>query len=452
MYTTPIAHQLIGRRPRDLGDGLILRSARQGDGSELADFNAAMHADADMAASTLADWTRDLFESPHPTFRAERDVTVVEDSATGRIVSALFLIPQFWSYAGVPMAVGQPELIATHPAYRRRGLVRSQFGVVHEWSRAAGHLWQFISGIPWYYRQFGYAYAIDLPSRPVHWLGENAPAASTEYSLRAATPTDVAFLAEIEAQATSGTALGPTRGPEGFALELARRPGALTACKVLVVESHVSGAQPVGYVAHHGRLRDGLVSVRAFELRRGQHWLGPTAAVVFHLHVWVRSHPDGPGRGIRFALPDGHPAIRSAATRLGSGPPGTYALYVRVPDVIAVLRAVASVLESRLAASPADGWTGDLRIDLYNAGIHLHFEEGRLELIEPWVAPDGDGVNEPGADASLRLDEFVPLLVGNRSVHDLERATADFLVHTDTGALLLDVLFPAMPTSTWEFC
>jgi hypothetical protein len=28
----------------------------------------------------------------------------------------------------------------------------------------------------------------------------------------------------------------------------------------------------------------------------------------------------------------------------------------------------------------------------------------------------------------------------------------DCLLMTDTGALLLDVLFPPMPMSTWEYC
>ena len=143
----------------------------------------------------------------HPTFEPERDVTVVEDTTTGRIVSALFLIPQVWSYAGMPMPVGQPELIATHPDYRRRGLVRAQFDVIHEWSRAADHVWQFISGIPWYYRQFGYSYAIDLPARPVLGLAEPpavssvAPAAPSpprppsEYRLRTAVENEIIPLA-----------------------------------------------------------------------------------------------------------------------------------------------------------------------------------------------------------------------------------------------------------------
>ncbi len=432
--------------PRDLGDGLTLRTARAEDGAELAAFNGAMHGDANLPPALLAAWTLDLFETPHPTFCAERDVTVVEDTRSGRIVSALFLIPQAWRYSDVTLEAGQPELIATHPDYRRRGLIRAQFDVIHEWCRARGQLIQFIAGIPWYYRQFGYAYALDMPSRPVMWLGQPPPPPA-EITLRSATAADVGFLAELESGATSGTMLGPLRGKDGFGLELARRRDGLLACEVLVIES---SAGALGYVAHERRLVGGLVSVRNFELRPGTTWLGPTAAVLSHLHRWVRDHPDGPGRGVRVALPGGHPAIRSAATRLGSAPPGTYGLYVRVPDLVAFLRAITPVLEARVASSPAVAWTGDLRIDLYQEGLRLRFEDGRLSAIEPWRRPGDDG--DRGADASMPRNEFLHLLLGNRTIHELEPATADCIVDTDTGALLLEVLFPPMPMTTWEFC
>ena len=435
---------------RELGDGLILRSARAEDGVELAEFNATMHGDDSTPGSLLADWTRDLFETPHPTFQVERDVTVVEDTASGRIVSAMFLIPQVWSYAGLPIATGQPELIATHPDYRRRGLVRAQFDEIHQWAEARGQLWQFISGIPWYYRQFGYAYAADLPPRPIMWLGRAAPSPSTEFTLRAATPADVELLGELEADATSGTLLAPLRGADGFRLELSRHPGALLAGEILVIEPTTDAARPVGYVAHDRRLVNGLMSVRAFELRRGTEWLGPTAAVVAHLDERVRSHPDGPGRGARFALPEQHAARRCAATRLGWGAPGSYGLYVRVPDVLAFLRAVAPVLEARLAASPAVAWTGTLSIDLYQDGFQLRFEQGRVAAVEPWHRPADD--REPSVDASIRRDELLQLLLGSRSIRELEETTADCLLTTDAGALLLDVLFPPMPMSAWEYC
>jgi hypothetical protein len=436
----------MGSVRRDLGDGLTLRSARPEDAAELAEFNGAMHGDEHSPPVVLAEWTRDLFETPHPTFRADRDVTVVEDTAAGRIVSALFLIPQVWSYAGVPLEAGQPELIATLPDYRRRGLVRAQFDVIHEWCRTRGQVWQFIAGIPWYYRQFGYTYALDLPSRPVVWLG-GPPAANTELTLRPATPADVGFLAELESAAASGTMLGPLRGTGGFTLELARRPDSAVASEIMVIES---GPTALGYVAYDRRLVRGLASVRALELRPGTNWLGPVAAVVTHLHHWVRNHPAGPGRGIRFALPDAHAARRCAVTRLGAPPPGAYGVYVRVPDLVAYLRAIAPVLEGRLASSPAVAWTGDLRIDLYREGVRLRFDEGRLSAIEPW-RPQGDG-GEPGADVTIPRDDLLHLLLGNRTIQDVEHMTADCLVETDTGALLLDVLFPPMPMATWEFC
>ena len=53
-------------------------------------------------------------------------------------------------------------MVATDPDYRRRGLIRTQFEVLHAMSESMGHVVQGITGIPWYYRQFGYEFALDL--------------------------------------------------------------------------------------------------------------------------------------------------------------------------------------------------------------------------------------------------------------------------------------------------
>ena len=71
------------------------------------------------------------------------------------------MIAQTWSYAGIEFGVGQPELMGTHPDYRRRGLVRAQFKTIHR-SSERGESLQVIAGIPWYYRQFGYEIALTL--------------------------------------------------------------------------------------------------------------------------------------------------------------------------------------------------------------------------------------------------------------------------------------------------
>ena len=142
---------------RDLGDGLILRRSSPADADALADFCGRIHSDEgfDHPDLRIAAWTRDLLTKPHPTFQPD-DFSVVAEAATGRIVSTLNLISQTWTYEGIPFGVGRPELVGTLPEYRNRGLVRLQMDEVHRWSAARGQMVQAITGIPYYYRLFGY--------------------------------------------------------------------------------------------------------------------------------------------------------------------------------------------------------------------------------------------------------------------------------------------------------
>ncbi|MGW8249740.1 MAG: GNAT family N-acetyltransferase, partial [Anaerolineales bacterium] len=148
---------------RDLGQGLLLRRSTAVDAEALVEFNASLHSDdgPEQPDERVAAWTRDLLTRPHPSFGVG-DFTIVEDSSTGKIVSSLNIIPQTWSYDGIEFKVGRPELVGTRPEYRNRGLVRAQFETVHRWSAERGELLQAITGIPYYYRLFGYEMALNL--------------------------------------------------------------------------------------------------------------------------------------------------------------------------------------------------------------------------------------------------------------------------------------------------
>ena len=148
---------------RDLGDGLVMRRSIAADAQAIAEFNSWVQGDPDAPHPIEGEtyWALDLLRGNHPTFR-EDDFTIVEDTTTGKIVSVTNLIDQIWSYSGIRFGVGRPESVGTLPEYRNRGLVRAQFDVLHRWSAERGHLVQGITGIPYYYRQFGYEMALDL--------------------------------------------------------------------------------------------------------------------------------------------------------------------------------------------------------------------------------------------------------------------------------------------------
>ena len=124
---------------------------------------------------------------------------VVEDQRRGKIVSSLNLISQTWTYGGMPFGVGRVELVGTDPSYRRRGLVRAQFEIVHRWSQERGELAQMITGIPYYYRQFGYEMALDLGGGRVGYapqIPELAAGGTEPYRVRPAVEADLPFIAK----------------------------------------------------------------------------------------------------------------------------------------------------------------------------------------------------------------------------------------------------------------
>ena len=431
----------------DLGDGLVSYAARPDDVEQLVALNGEMHAEPGTTGPDewIIEWTRDLFDLAHPTFRLD-DTTVVEDTATGQIVSTVFTIPQWWSYAGTPLLVGRPELVATVPAYRRRGLIRAQFDAIHRRGDSAGEMLQFITGIPWYYRQFGYDYALDLPPNPTIRAGGAAIVSDPRWSVRPATSDDVAFLAKVDsATAARSSFFRCVRDEATWHLELARRPGALLGCGVFVIEQLEvpdNTPEPIGYAVHQTHPWGSQLPLRAFELLPGQSWLGPTAAVIAHAQQAAR---DRSLAGVTLAWPDEHPALRCAYTCLAPPSGMNYGLYVRVPDLPAFLHAIVPVLDRRLAASPATNYSGDLRIDFYIEGLTMSFKDGRLASVVPWRPDDSDD----HGDAGMPRDAFVHMLLGNRTVTELEGTVADCSVNTDVGGLLLDVLFPRMPLDRW---
>jgi hypothetical protein len=184
------------------------------------------------------------------------------------------------------------------------------------------------------------------------------------------------------------------------------------------------------------------VSVRAVELLPGRSWLGPAAAMLTYLREWVGREPGG--RGVQFALPDGHPMLRAASTRLGRAPGGPYGLYVRVPDIVAFLRAVGSVLDARIASSAVEGFSGEVNVDFYTEALRLTFTIGRLTSVERAATSMHD------SDVSLPRDAFVELVLGNRSPVELERTVADCHINTDLGGALVDALFPRLKLYPWE--
>lgn len=433
---------------RDLGDGLVLRSATPDDTDALVhlQIHAFAHPDTGELDTPVGGWTRDLMSGKHPTFKPQ-DFLVVQDTKTGELVSCSCLISQTWTLEDIPFGVGRVEIVCTNAAYRKRGLVREQFRVLHEWSAQRGEMIQAITGIPFYYRQFGYEFAIEImaPRRTFvpQQIPELKPDSSEKFRLRRAERTDFPFVAEMYERGKRHSLMACNRSLAMFEYEH-------------FVESQENGfagwwdvietleGVPVGILNHRRFVYQGRQSIWYYELAPSFEWQEVTPFVLRELAHQAESYKNidkKPLAYIGLFLEANHPLFQIMSDQTAPLYDG-YAWYVRVPELPAFLKHIAPVLEKRLAASTFESYSGTLRLNLFSNGIEFQFENGMLKDALPWRATAGDYGQSGFGNAVFPALTFLKVLFGYRSRAEIQTMFPDCVMDSDKTAALIDVLFP----------
>ena len=400
---------------RPLGDGLVLRTLR----SEAdVDGFAALHG----IISAAEQITCAYLPRHHPATTFD-DYLVVEDTCAGQIVSTTCLLPWRWRYEQLQLNVAMLEMVVTHPDYRQRGLVRAQIERFHQVVAERGYDLSVIEGIPYYYRQYGYAYAVDhYPghSLPAWRAAEAPPASPGIHTVRQATPDDAATLAALYAQAMAPLDLITQRDATywRFLLEWARYPAWL-------VER---GGQAVGYLV----VQPGSRGPRVLESGIRDH--AAALAALHHLRAQAAAE-------IQIVAPPTD-ALLQLAQSLGSAPLSGDQWLIRLRDPASFLTAIGPALERRLAASIYAGLTADLILNLFRRAYRLGFCDGKLAEAQDIGFVDAS-LGADGGDLCIPPDAFVRLALGYRSLSELRDAWPDIVVKP-ARRHLWEALFPPM--------
>jgi predicted N-acetyltransferase YhbS len=343
--------------------------------------------------------------------------TVAEEN--GRVVSSLCLIPETMVMEGVTIATGQPEFVATLPDFEGRGLVREQMDLVHQWSASAGDLTQIIGGIAYFYRQFGYEYAI--PSFRARMIAPDVQLAMPDgWSVRQAEAGDVAAIMALEAATQAGATLVCSRNEYWWRRHV--EDGVGTPYQMAVRDGVVHGSAAVA---------PGFPGVGDAQIRV----MNPAADE--EDAVWsLLAHAAASGKSVAIEERRG---MASMVDGSSVRHPRQYSLYVRVADPVALLDHLRPVLTARLARSHYANSSGRLLLSLYRSSITLNYEDGEVVGVEAGPSeqdPTGKG------GAGVPPDLIATLIYGRYPVHDLEQLHPD--VRLGRVADLMDVLFPKL--------
>lgn len=438
---------------RDLGDGLVLRWSTAEDTKRIATLHSMVHRDRadDPPNMAVVRMTRRMMSGDYPFMGPDGFGLIEDTSKEGHpVVACTCLWKHTWTYEGIPFRVGRPEMVATDPAYRNRGLIRALFGMVHARSEAEGDLVQAITGIAYFYRQFGYEYALELEDRrvtPIVLLPAPKEGEPEPFTLREATSEDIPEIAALyrRRQNSGIVAESIPRNQWLFEIETWKEHAELGhAFNIRMIVDALG--QTVGFVMLDARRQGKMLNIWMLEFAEGVDMQAAMPSVLRALHSYglamELTRPDVPPLSeLNISPGTAHPVHEVLGSALDHAREPAYAWYIRVKDIPAFLMHIAPALEKRLAASPVAGYTGEIKLDFYRGGLRMIFEQGRLTGAEHWRVPP----YESDANGGFPPLVFLQVLFGHRSVEALRQIFPDVWVSEEIR-LVVKALFPIRPS------
>lgn len=429
---------------RALDDRLVLRWSTEKDADGLARLCAEAFRDeeGDPPNTWFGNWIYDLISGRHPLV-SSGDFALVEDTRTGEIAAGAVLMRQTWEYGGIAFPVGRPEAVATRIAYRNRGLIRAIFDLLHARSDTRGDLASGITGIYYYYRQFGYEYALDLGGRrsiPLDAIPTLPAGAAEPYTLRAATVDDLprvmALYDRDRRRALVSTVIDE---PTWRWIVSGMHPETEENWLMQLILDHSQRA--IGYVMTQRALYGNRFGIRGMAVEEG---IPLTAVLPPVLRALAAQAPNMPAPHPRtqpttligLGLGRAHPVYDALPPTKLLGEERPYAWYVRVADLPRFIRHIAPALERRLPGTAVEGYTGEIKLSFYRGGLRLAFQSGRLVTAENWAPAAWDAGN-----AGFPPLVFLKLVFGYESLEALGAVYPDVWVSDNTRPLL-EALFP----------
>ncbi len=431
----------------DLPGGLVLRTLADGherDRDRLPQLYWQVFREVDDWDSPDDDlWVKSMLGGLHPTIRDENVWLIVDPARDGLPVATLLLSPERWRYETVPLGVGRIEMVATHPEYRRRGLMRALMATAHERSVALGHMLQVITGIPHLYRRFGYTMAVALgrsASLPLAAIPVMKPGEQPFCSLRQAVEADFPLFGAWDEYVAPQFALSAINPPRFWAHWLTQRPASLF---TIIARD----ATPLGYVALWRYPDSSWLNCELLVVGPESSLLATFNDVLRGIRDFAQTKWPGESAPKHIGFMAGYP--QTLATLLEKAGPTAierhpYAWYLRASDLAQLLLAIRPVLESRLEHSGAHRYSGKLKFSFYNMrGLRLSIEEGRLVEAQNISV---DVKDELSCDAWMTQDVLLNLIVGDHSFDDLRQVLPETRA-SGRALALLEILFPPKPSS-----
>jgi len=340
-------------------------------------------------------------------------------------VAALILIPQTWAVDGLELRVAEMGCVATHPDHRGRGLQRILNDRFDVYARDNGFDLCALAGIPYFYRQFGYEYAVDLDhstSIDANMILE--PVSNLEARPFSEPDIDAASRMLDEAQSRYHVRCPRTRNVWLMQHRTGHYNGEPFNSVALTEVGDVKA-----YLRYSLKQGDGAFLLKEAGLE--------SPAYAEHILTFIKEtcRTHGLSKVVSKQFYGDEPT--RTLISLGGESVRPYAWQVKALDYPGLLKKLAPLLESRLRDSGYGDLTEALNLNFRKFNVKVTVEHGKIVGVEQ---------NSETGDRGIGLNPYVfpQLLLGHRSLGELMDAYPDVRVR-DNHRALMEALFPKRP-------
>jgi predicted acetyltransferase len=346
----------------------------------------------------------------------------------GRMISTLNLIPVTWSIGGIDLKVAEMGHVGTLPEYRGRGLIQKLVYEYHKDVQKQEYDISVIEGIPYFYRQFGYEYAIPLLEETKIRI-DQIPEFKTKIRVRAFTKKDVPKAKELLDKSQTKYYVHSIRDEAVWKMQqrtsIASDPEPFQSYAV----------EEQGQLVAYFRMREVRKEKELLltEITEVDHITAQ--AVLGFLKKYGKEHGlENLSANISYEESFSHYMVSLGAVK--SIP--TYAWQIRITDYAKIFQKLKPLLEHRLADSMYSKLTETLNFNFRTFTIQAAIEDGKIRKIKKIDKGNWSPIG-------LNPLAFIQLMTGYKKRQQLEEAVPDIRMAL-SHKHLIDVLFPKMPS------
>lgn len=361
------------------------------------------------------------FVEKHPDMTDDNYFAVKDGSD---IIGGLVLIPQKWVIDGVELNVAEMGCVGTNPKYRRKGVQKILNDKFDEYAKEMAYDLCVLAGIPYFYRQFGYQYAVELDyisEIKVAKLPINTVLKSRTFEIK-----DVPMAQSLLEETQERYLIRSLRTPDIWKMQQETGTYGAEPFRSTVIQNE---EEIVAYMRVWVDVKEKTLVIR--ELAKSKYITSREIAAI------IRAEAEKNGLKIIKTKLSHIDDFSKYLIGLGAKTNKPYAWQVKILNPRKFLEKLGPTLERRIEASKFKGFTKELRLNFWKYALSLRFEDGNLISVSD--------VAESGRSIGLNPYASIQLFLGFRSREDLEFAYPDFYVR-DGFESLIDVLFPRKPS------